>query len=989
MKCLRRLLILFCPFLLPAAAGAQIASLVRDLNTTGGLLARSGQPDSFVRFRDKALFRAVTFDAGAELWTTDGTPAGTELLADICPGLCAGNVTVLGPLGGALILASPEMAVGLWRSDATRAGTSRLTPPELTAGRSFAEDGKALFFTGCTPGFGCEPWVTDGTALGTRLVRDIVPGPGSSDPRDFARLSDAVYFFTGPELWRSDGTAGGTQRAAQLPGARARLLTAAGDRLFFFLNSSQDHEIWTSDGTAAGTASLARFPVRGSSFVPTSWLKAVGDRIFFLASDAHGSELWTSDGTGAGTRRVTDFAPELPFGSLHLDPDQLQVLGERLLFPAADSGGDRRSLWATSGNPASTRRLTDACLEGCGGSGGATNLVPFGGRVYFAASDGAHGRELWRTDGTAAGTVRVTDVCPGPCDGIVTSPYARSLEAELGRLLFLGRAAPRQQAEIWASDGTAAGTRQFTDVPAQVTISLDYTDLGAAGNNLLFAAGVGFDRELWASDDAPGRTRLLREIGRDAPHSTPSHFAPRGDRLFFRACDGLAHKIFQSAGTAATTLPLEPVSGLDDGCGSPLWPPELVVAGGLVFFWRSDDEGLPQVWRSDGTIAGTIQLTAIETSASPSAGYFLVALGDEVFFPVMLLEGHHDVREQVWRSDGTAQGTRFAFEPPGGRVPSRLTPAGGALYFAVSMNTSPQTTYEIWRSNGTTAGTERLLPQSMVLPSAGAQFTAAGGAVYFVVVGPAPPYTSELWRADAAGAIRVDTFGTAPVGLFELEGLLYFFLRGTSGWELWRSDGTTSGTVRVDTLPDPETRPLPPETAVVDGLLFLLPWERATGGLWVSDGAPGTLRRLADFATPLFAGTSLLAAAGGRLHFVGHDPAHGYELWVSDGTEAGTRLLHDLAPAPPRRTRSSSPPPAAASTSRPTTRYTGASSGCSTSVSPPASACRPRPRSVSAAASAPRRRGGCKGRAARDAPSRSLPTPAPSGSSGRRTSRQS
>ena len=320
------------------------------------------------------------------------------------------------------------------------------------------------------------------------------------------------------------------------------------------------------------------------------------------------------------------------------------------------------------------------------------------------------------------------------------------------------------------------------------------------------------------------------------------------------------------------------------------------MAGGLVFFWRSDDQGLPQVWRSDGTIAGTIQLTAIETGASPSAGYFLVALGDEVFFPVMLLEGHHNVREQIWRSDGTAQGTRPAFEPPGGRVPSRLTPAGGALYFAVWMNTSPQTTYEIWRSDGTTAGTERLLPQSMVLPSAGAQFTAAGGAVYFVVVGPAPPYMSELWRADAAGAIRVDTFGTAPVGLFELEGLLYFFLRGTSGWELWRSDGTTAGTVRVDTLPDPKIGLLPPETAVVDGRLFLLPRERATGGLWVSDGAPGTLRRLADFASPQFAGTSLLAAAGGRLHFVGHDPAHGYELWVSDGTEAGTRLLHDLAP---------------------------------------------------------------------------------------------
>jgi ELWxxDGT repeat protein len=479
---------------------------------------------------------------------------------------------------------------------------------------------------------------------------------------------------------------------------------------------------------------------------------------------------------------------------------------------------------------------------------------------------------------------------------VVASSFPRyaQLREVLGKVFFLGWARPAVRPVLWASDGTAAGTRRFTDTPPQITLTLDYVSLGAVGSRLLFGAGEGSERELWISDGEPGGTRLLREIGRDAPDSWPSQLVAAGDRLFFRASDGTCSRVWQSHQAAAPTqfdLPPPQCRLLEP-------PQDLETTGGMVFFWRYGDHGGLQLWRSDGTAEGTVRLTSLTSLSNPSEGDFLVALGDEVFFPAVVDVGDA-FREQVWTSDGTEQGTGFAFELPGSRVPTpRVAAAGGALYFAVWLNTSP-TSYEIWRSDGDQAGTERLLQEGKRLPPGGPQFTAVGQFVFFTVMEPESPYTSELWIADGANAVRVATFAAPLVGLVEFQGLLHFLVRGDGVWELWRSDGTSAGTVRLDTLPDPDGSAAPASVAVAGGRLFVFFFDWPTDTLWVSDGTAGSFRLLADLAPPLpFYGSTTPAVLGERLFFIGHDPVHGYELWVSDGSEAGTRLVHDIAPGP-------------------------------------------------------------------------------------------
>ena len=62
--------------------------------------------------------------------------------------------------------------------------------------------------------FGLEPYVTDGTVAGTRLLLDLAPAADSA-PQDLCVLGNEVLFSAdvpglGRELWKTDGTTAGT-----------------------------------------------------------------------------------------------------------------------------------------------------------------------------------------------------------------------------------------------------------------------------------------------------------------------------------------------------------------------------------------------------------------------------------------------------------------------------------------------------------------------------------------------------------------------------------------------------------------------------------------------------------------------------------------------------------------------------------------------------------------------------------------------------------
>jgi len=88
--------------------------------------------------------------------------------------------------------------------------------------------------------------------------------------------------------------------------------------------------------------------------------------------------------------------------------------------------------------------------------------VAMGGALYFFHDDGVHGEELWRSDGTALGTWMVRDLCPGACGtSAIGAPGALAV---LGSTLFFAGHDGVHGVELWATDGTAGGTRLVADL---------------------------------------------------------------------------------------------------------------------------------------------------------------------------------------------------------------------------------------------------------------------------------------------------------------------------------------------------------------------------------------------------------------------------------------------------------------------------------------------------------------------------------------------
>ena len=249
----------------------------------------------------------------------------------------------------------------------------------------------------------------------------------------------------------------------------------------------------------------------------------------------------------------------------------------------------------------------------------------------------------------------------------------------------------------------------------------------------------------------------------------------------------------------------------------------------------------------------------------------------------------------LWRSDGTPSGTRM-FSNESARS---LMPTPTRLYFVASTGLQGN---ELWKTDGTAEGTSMVVDlcpgDCDAFPSLSTQeivdHAVVGGILYFVANDGT--HGRELWRTDgtAGGTVRLTDVPTlpfdAPGCLTELAGLLLFCANdGVSGLEVWRSDGTTVGTVRVTDI-DPGLGfgvPLayPGEFYRAGSHVYFTGYTRALGfELWRTDGTPGGTVPVQDISPGPSSGMRFLLeaqAAGNRLFFLAHDGQHGRELWAT------------------------------------------------------------------------------------------------------------
>lgn len=413
-----------------AFAGYSQITLVRDIfpGTTAAVppattpTINSGNPTNFLDFNGTILFRATNGSNGVELWKSDGTNAGTQMILDIntistIPNSNPASLTLFQNqvfFNASSGTTAPGTGQELYKTDGTTTGTALVTDlnPGTAAGNPFnlvVLNPTTLMFGGNNGVTGSELFKTDGTAAGTVNVFDA---SGTSNSASWienlngtAIIGYTVTGGTGRELYRSTGAVGNCDLILDInPGTAngvGSVSYTALNNVFFTANSgTTGTELWKTNGTTAGT-SLVRDIRPGTDSSSPNNFAILGTNIYFSANGGvNGLELWKSDGTTAGTVEVLD----LNVGPTNSNPDKLTTIGTKLYyFAAPDASGT--DLYVFDG----TTNLKLLDLNATTGSAYNTNFVSLGGLVYFAvdSSDADTKRELWQTDGTASGTVPV------------------------------------------------------------------------------------------------------------------------------------------------------------------------------------------------------------------------------------------------------------------------------------------------------------------------------------------------------------------------------------------------------------------------------------------------------------------------------------------------------------------------------------------------------------------------------------------------------
>lgn len=708
--------------------------------------------------------------------------------------------------------------------------------------------------------------------VGAGLVTDIntEPGDRGSAPRAFTTIAGKVYFrafepATGTELYVSDGGSAPAQRVLDLargPGSSNPVaLGMAGTRLILVGDDGfRGEQVWSFDTLSGERLRLtsADQGQPGNARPLAAAVGAIGNKYVFSRYPSY--EIWVTDGTPAGTGPLV--------ARPYLDRPQATCLLAGLLIVAKPVANDEYEIIASDGIPANTRVLTRVELRH------PVRTFDDGTQCYFTGSrSSGTGAKIWRSDGSAAGTVLVHDTAASVQAAALIGPALYVAEAD-DTQFFLRRAGDTSAALTlprYSTTGAqllSVGERLVLIVPQQDIISfviqaLYVSDGTAAGTQRLERPG-GTIRDGVALFRL-GRRALLVDRNGEAWSLDPV------DASFVRLAPRFPH----------------------------LYSGDLAVVNDVALLAGSDARG-EEVWRTDGTAAGTFRLHDVWQSTASGLAYRApparaLALDDVLLFahvpsPPLSIPTTYG----LWRSDGTVGGTR---ELPRSAYDSgsvmQLARFGDGTAFTSLSRTWPSA--RLYSTDGELANAtlratdDEFVPvmQSIGEPSTGivfgCEYTGAGNLCGLLAGGAQPvPVATDL---------RTQT-GMVPVG--QIGKAVLFFIRdsvASARRGLWRSDGTLPGTFRVANDLEPGSTALAPPSQRQGARLLFHACVADTNdcGVYASDATIAGTQRVIDVTSPVFD----FAPLNGRSAILLH--GSGTQLLVSDGTSVGTEVLRTFA----------------------------------------------------------------------------------------------
>jgi ELWxxDGT repeat protein len=400
---------------------------------------------------------------------------------------------------------------------------------------------------------------------------------------------------------------------------------------------------------------------------------------------------------------------DLNIGSGSSNPDNLTALGNNLYF-TAEVGSAGSQLWRVSGN--TPTQLTSINPGGFNPG----NLKVFGSNLYFTATDN-RGTELWVYNGNTASLF--SDI------NLTGSSNPSELTVVGSQLFFTANDGTGKK--VWVYNGSS--------VSLVSGIYSDPTNLTVFDGKLYFTAFTPSNgNELWSSNGSS--VSQVADITPGSASSSPTNLTAVGNKLYFATDAGL--KLWNyTSGAPAPTL-LKDLTNIPS-----LFAISYLTSAGstLYFAVDSDGNGQSELWKSDGTPAGTVQVKSdsdpqTEDSYSLSFSFdqrYLAAIGNTLYLSVPDTANGWE----LWKTDGTGAntgivkdiwpGTDPASSFPYDSIPENLVNFGGTLYFAAADNSGK----ELWRSDGTALGTSKvsnIYPNGQANP---AKLTVVGTRLFF------------------------------------------------------------------------------------------------------------------------------------------------------------------------------------------------------------------------------------------------------------------
>lgn len=751
----------------------------------------------------------------------------------------------------------------------------------------YIDMGAYVLFAKYSPSTGVELWRSDGTAGGTFLLLDICAGTCSSSPENFVKIGSTAYFTVEENgkkvIFKTDGTSGGTGKIFDL--SQVTNSTNPNDEMLDSFQTIQDY----------GLGLMQR----------QVYLVADSNRVYFLmrnlvdSASGFGMRVMSTQGTLA-TTFMMDHDDDHPYilvpfnGRLFINRED-----DVLMWTGTTTNGGKTIYTPSPGNP---------CWGG-------SNVTQISNGLLFSVCLDLNGftRKSIRIDSsftvTYSSFTESTILMDGKLgSGILYYSYFNAGTYYLKRM-----------------NGAGGGIVQL------ISGTSNFYSLGKLGSNAIFVSGKSF----YYSAGTVGTTALVKTMSSYpvGVGSTPTRF--------FLTLDGGAggQGLYMSDLTSAGTNEVFSTDGESFGNIQTLFND-----GSIIYFSAWTTSRGTELWKVDATntislvtepkvgsnssypgqiviINGTKYFTAVTPSGSvlypivqsPSALVAHALSPYDLGISESLYSAVSDTNQIYWtQSSFSGMVELYKYSSNSGAAPITVIDPGKAL--RTDLLATKDGKFLI--PGGSTLfsvlipgafidlnGTANLLSGSGNYPKFVAPENLGDGIVYAGHSSASgfdiEPYYFSFANGTATSLGDIVTGGASsnPRILGNLGGFTYFMAGASGARSLYKTDGTLAGTSIVKTTNSISETTVFKPAKLGNKIVFASNVTGSGSEMWVTDGTSAGTFLLKDIESGAMGSISDFnpgVVVGGKFYFNANDSTNGDELWVTDGTSAGTQLVKDI-----------------------------------------------------------------------------------------------